>query len=67
MPKRSPEVLIAFGTLWTAYLWMLDETGSEPLRPVFPDGLTGMMLILAVNGAVLLLLGLLAWGREHEQ
>ena len=52
--KRFYDVVVAVGTFWTAYLWMVDETSSEPLRPDFPDPIPVLMLLLIGGGALIL-------------
>ena len=53
--KRFYEAIVAVGTFWTAYLWMVDETNSEPLRPDFPDPIPVLVFLLIGYGALILL------------
>lgn len=52
--KHFYEAIVAIGTFWTAHLWMVDETNSEPLRPDFPDPIPVLILLLVVYGVLIL-------------
>ena len=66
--KHFYEAIIAIGTFWTAYLWMVAETNSKPLRPDFPEPIPVLIFLLIGYGVVMLpLIWLWEWCRGRRQ
>ncbi len=60
MGRRAPDVFIGLGTLWTAYLWSLDATGSDSRIPDIPGELWVALVLFSLFSLTLLISGLTA-------
>ena len=48
LQRRVLRIVISLGTLWTAYLWLLDATGSDSVVPTLPDELRIMLVVYSI-------------------
>ncbi len=71
MGRRAPDVFIGLGTLWTAYLWSLDATGSDSRIPDIPGELwLALVLFCAISLSLLcagLAIDLMNWIESRQK
>ncbi len=65
VPRRGINIIVGFGTLWAAYLWLLHASGSDSLVPVLPIELQAV-LILSGSYAAIFFFMLLIWHAAHS-
>lgn len=71
MGRRAPDLFTGLGTLWTAYLWSLDATGSDSRIPDIPGELwVALILFSSISLSTLfsgLMIDLLEWTKHRKK